>query len=311
VILTAVRWYLQARLGQLAEGRYLGPAAERVTFSELAEMILNDYRVNGRKTFVWVEMRLRVHLAPFFGSKKAHQITTPDVQAYIAKRQGEGAKNGMINLELAALKRMFTLAMQAEKITRKPHIPVLVENNVRQGFFERSEYEAVLARLPEWFRPVVTFAYQIGWRTRSEVLPLTWQQVDLDAGTVRLEVGTTKNKDGRIIYLTEELRELLEMQWREHIAHYPECPYIFHHPDGQRIKDIRWFWTKACKEAGLVGKIPHDFRRTTVRNMVRAGIPERVAMMISGHKTRAIFDRYHIVSDGDLRSCSQIVEAEH
>src|SRR4051812_12899781 len=95
------RRLLQARLGQLAEGRYIGPAAERVTFGELAEMVLNDYQVNGRKSLKWVKIRLKLHLAPFFGSKRAHQISTVEVQSYIAKRQGEDAKNGTINLELA------------------------------------------------------------------------------------------------------------------------------------------------------------------------------------------------------------------
>jgi integrase len=299
------RRLLQARLGQLAEGRYIGPAAERVAFDDLAEMLLTDYRVNGRKSLKWIEMRLKIHLAPFFGSKRAQQISTADVQAYIAKRQSEDAKNGTINLELAALKRMYTIAMQAEKITRRPYIPLLEENNVRQGFFERAEFEAVLVRLPDWLRPPVTLAYSMGWRTRSEVLPLTWRQIDLEAGTVRLEVGTTKNKDGRVIYLTEELRGLLETQWRVHLSHHPDCPYVFPRPDGQKIKDIRWLWIKACRVSGLVGKIPHDFRRTAVRNMVRAGIPERVAMMISGHKTRAIFDRYHIVSDSDLKEAAK------
>ena len=73
---------------------------------------------------------------------------------------------------------------------------MLTENNARQGFFEQWEYEAVLAKLPDYLRPAASFAYLTGWRLRSEVLKLTWQQIDFEAGTVRLEVGTTKNKEG-------------------------------------------------------------------------------------------------------------------
>lgn len=222
----------------------------------------------------------------------------------IAHRQEQGASDGAINWELANLKRAFNLALRAEKITRKPYIPLLEENSTRQGFFEQAEYEAVLAKLPDHLRPVITFAYYTGWRIRSEVLSLTWQQVDFDSGTVRLDPGTTKNKEGRVIYMTRELRALLENQWQEHLAHYPDCPLVFH-DHGKQVFTFYKAWYKACWEAGLSGKIPHDFRRTAVRNMVRASIPERVAMQMSGHKTRSIFDRYHIVSDQDLREAAR------
>jgi hypothetical protein len=127
------RRLLQARVGQIAEGRFVGPAAERVTFEDLAEMILTDYRINGKKSLPDVEQKLRLHLRPFFSHKRAHDITTVDVKAFIAKRQEEGSSNGKINRELACLKRMFNLALQAEKITRKPYFSMLAENNVRQG----------------------------------------------------------------------------------------------------------------------------------------------------------------------------------
>lgn len=102
------RRILQARLGQLAEGRYVGPAAERVTFEELAQMFLDDYRVNNRKTIVWAKRRVSLHLAPFFGGKRAHEITTADVKAYIVHRQEQGASNSTIVLDLGALKRITT-----------------------------------------------------------------------------------------------------------------------------------------------------------------------------------------------------------
>lgn len=298
------RRILQARLGQLAEGRYVGPAAERVSFDDLAEGLFNDYKVNARRSLATAEQRVRKHLRPFFGHKRAHEITSADVQAFIVHRKEQGAASGEIGRELAALKRMFNLALHVERITRKPYIPTLAENNVRQGFFEWAEFETVLAKLPDYLKPPMLFAHQVGWRVMSEIFPLTWQQVDLETGTVRLEVGTTKSGEGRTIYLPALLRDVLETQWQAHIERFPECPSVFHR-NGKRIKYPYVAWRKACQEAGLVGKIPHDFRRTAVRNMVRAGIPERVAMQIAGHKTRSIFDRYHIVSAGDLQEAAQ------
>ncbi|MGE0821761.1 MAG: tyrosine-type recombinase/integrase [Candidatus Binatia bacterium] len=295
---------LQERMGQIAEGRFVGPAADRVTFEQLMEGLRVDYQVNAKKSLADVEVRIRKHLTPFFAGRRAHEITTKDVQTYIASRQEEGARRGTINRELAALKRAFNLALQAGQIVRKPHFPMLAENNARQGFFEQWEYEAVLAKLPDYLRPAASFAYLTGWRLRSEVLKLRWQQIDFETGTVRLEVGTTKNKEGRLLYLTDELRALLVVQRQEVRAAYPECPWVFPRY-GKPVEKGNRSWNRACREAGLVGKIPHDFRRTAVRNMVRAGIPERVAMQMSGHKTRSVFDRYHIVSDGDLREAAQ------
>src|SRR5205085_6395588 len=126
------------------------------------------------------------------------------------------ASSAEINRELALLKRMFSLAMQAAKLLYKPHIPMLKENNVRTGFFEREQFESVLAHLPAEIQPVIEFAYITGWRIRSEVLPLEWRQVDFAAGEVRLDAGTTKNGHGRVIHMTDGLRKVLQTQFIEH-----------------------------------------------------------------------------------------------
>ena len=156
---------------------------------------------------------------------------------------------------------------------------------------------------------------------RREILGLTLGKVDLRQGIVRLDPGETKNEEGRVIYLNDELmKELKALQKNRPLG----CPYVFHH-NGKPIRDFRGSWDAACIRAGLWRmdrdeegnqrkvhtKIFHDFRRTAVRNMLRSGIREKVAMMISGHKTRSVFDRYHIVSDEDLKEAAQKQQAFH
>ena len=81
------------------------------------------------------------------------------------------------------------------------------------------------------------------------------------------------------------------------------------HRNGKPIKSFIKVWRAACLAAGQPGKIPHDFRRTAVRNLVRSGVPERVAMKLTGHKTRSVFERYNIVSDGDLADAARKLTA--
>jgi integrase len=218
-------------------------------------------------------------------------------------RMKQGAKNATINRELAALKRMLTIGARSTppKVDRVPHIPMLKENNVRKGFFEHGDFVALRDELPEHIRGIVTFAYKTGWR-EGEILPLKWSQVDLGQGIVTLNPGETKNSDGRTVYLDEELREVFKREHARRRQNKSLCLYVFLNQAGNDgVKDIRRAWEGACKRLGLGHRLFHDLRRTAVRNMVRAGIPERVAMMISGHKTRSVFDRYNIVSDSDLR----------
>jgi integrase len=314
-----------------------------VRFEDAAKDLINDYKTNNRKSLDELERRLRLHLEPYFGHRKLSTITTSDVRAFVAKRQDDAivvkkavttkgpdgnvvevspaitkpVSNGEINRELTVLKRMFTLAIQAGKILYRPHIPMLQEDNVRTGFFEPHQYEAVLSHLAPALRPVITFAYVTGWRITSEVLPLQWRNVDFKAGEIRLDAGTTKNREGRVFKMTKDLRRLLEEQRdeRDRLKQLPEiCPWVFFrmvaekrggkkHPE--RIRTLNKAWASACIAACCPGRIPHDLRRTAVRNMVRAGIPERVSMKLTGHKTRSVFERYNIVSDGDLASAAE------
>jgi integrase len=298
--------FLKLREGQVAQGTRLIPRAEQLRFEEIAEDFLADYRVNGKRSLEKAERSIR-HLSRVFAGWRAMDLTTSDVKRYIAQRQDDGVSCASINRELAALRRMFNLAVQAEKLPSKPYIPLLDEDNIRTGFLNAEAFSSVLKHLPAYLQPIATFGYLTGWR-KGEILTLTWRQVDFETGAVRLEPGTTKNREGRTIFLTPELLALLQEQRAKTTALERQqrriIPWVFHR-QGTSIQSFRKAWRRACHQAGQPGQLFHDLRRTAVRNMVRAGIAERVAMQISGHKTRSIFDRYHIVSEGDLRDAAQ------
>jgi integrase len=230
-------------------------------------------------------------------------ITPPEVRAFATARLEAGASPAEINRELAALKRMFSLALKDSILTHKPHIPMLAEDNTRTGFVDDAQIDAICAHLAAPVQSVVRFAYVTGWRIQSEVLTMEWRQVDRKAEEVRLDAGTTKNKAGRVFPFTDELRTLFDRLWAEHETLKQAgtiCPYVFQR-NGKRIKSIRETWSLACRAAGCPGRIPHDLRRSAVRNMERRGLSRSVAMQLTGHKTEAVYRRYAITSEGDLQ----------
>jgi integrase len=240
-------------------------------------------------------------------------IGPAEIIDYVAMRQRAGASNSTINRDLAVLNRMLRLAYEHNKLLRPPLIHKLKERAPRQGFFEREQFEAVRRHLRPDLQVAVTIAHTFGWRMQSEVLTLGLRQLDLGAGTLRLEPGTTKNDEGRMVYLTPELKSLLtaqvervralERQMGQIISYL--FPYLKGRHRGQQIQDFRKAWKTACLKAGCPGMLRHDFRRTAVRNMVNLGVPERVAMKVTGHRTRSVFDRYHIVSPADLQEVAR------
>src|SRR5262249_15671770 len=234
----------------------------------------------------------------------------------------------IINRETQLLGQAFTLGIERRQIVTAPHIRHLPERNVRRGFFEKAEFEAVVAHLPEYLQDFCRFAYLCAWR-KGQIASLTWADVDRAAGVIVARAEHVKNGRAHKIVLEAELAEIIDPRWasREYETPYgPALSRYVCHTGGRPVGHCRKAWASACKAAGLVkpkldgngnpvtitvngtqeavmlpSRLFHDLRRSGVRNMVRAGVREGVAMAISGHRTRAIFDRYNITSDEDLR----------
>lgn len=303
---------LKLREGHIVEGKLPNLRVERIRFEELAQDLINDYKMNGYRSLNKAEKSVK-HLKTSFEGMRAIDITTDRIKQYILIRQEIGAENGTINRELSALKRMFTLASQMTpvKVNHVPYVPLLKENPPRQGYFEHEEYVALRNALPSFLKPVIVMAYYTGMRT-EEILSLQWNKVNLIEKKLTLVAENTKNNEARVIFMEGELYEVVAFQKGLLDTNYPQCPWVFfNHKTGDRIKDFRGSWARALKETELQGKLFHDFRRTAIRNMVRTGIPERVAMQISGHKTRSVFERYNIVNEGDLKKASRQVAELH
>lgn len=298
---------LKRRMGEMATGRFSGMAPERVRLSELFDDVKRDYALHERRSISHLKSRLQ-HLQSL-ADLRAADLTSQHIERYVLGRQREEASNASINRELQVLKRALALALQCDppKIARAPYIRLLPENNVRKGFLDDAPYLKLRNELPDYLQPLYVIAYHLGNRL-GELRRLRWDQVDLKRNQIRLHPGETKNEEGRVLPIYGEMRHWLLMQRTIRDTKYPTCSYVFH-PDGKPIVDFRKAWKSATKRAGLTATLFHDLRRSAVRNMREAGIAENVAMKISGHKTRSMFERYNIVSDRDLKQAAERMQS--
>ena len=274
--------------------RTFGPQGP--TLGELSDAYLQDYQVRQFRSQSTARGRI-AHLTACFG-RDAHAaaLTTYQIRQYQLARRAAGAATGTINRETSALHRMCTLAVHWGWLDTVPGFPDrLRENPPRQGFFEHPEYLAVRAHLPAPWQDILDLAYYSGWR-KNEILGLTWDELDEAGGVIRLSPARSKTLVGRILPISQPIAEALA---RRRARRDPDSPLVFHR-DGIPIRRWRTAWRTACQAAGVPTRFLHDCRRTAARNLIRASVPERVAMLLTGHKTRAIFDRYNIINEQEL-----------
>jgi integrase len=287
---------LHKRLGEIATGRYLGIVADQATIGDLIDLVIEDYKFRKLRSVSVVEWRANAHLE-HLRKLPAMRFNASEVKRYVAGRRAEGAGDATINRELAIIRRGFTLGKQGDPplVASVPYIPKLEEDNVRQGFLEPEQYERLLEELPPRLKALFVCAYHVGTR-KGELRKLQWSQVDFESALINLTARQTKGKTARLLPVYGAMERWLRKQLE---GRPPECPWVFYHhgkPVGAQLRG----WREACDRAELPGLLFHDLRRSAVRNMKRAGVQDKVAMQISGHKTRAVFDRYNIIDEGDL-----------
>src|ERR1039457_1242445 len=234
------------------------------------------------------------------------------IARYVDARQQEAAANATINRELAALKRMFRLAQQATppKVLRTPAFPKLAENNARTGVLTDTQRDALAAQCAMvglWLRTMYEVGCTYGWRV-SEVKGLLVRHVDIGAHTIRLDPGTTKNGQGRVV--TFEAQSTLCELLAACVHGKSADDSVITREDGKPVRDFRDTWAKVCKAAGVPGLLFHDLRRTAARNLRRAGVAENIIMQIGGWRTRSVFDRYAIITENDIVDAVRKLEAD-
>jgi integrase len=297
-------------LGQKYRGELSGGHPDRVTVGELLNDFLEYAKSNVRESTEYIYRKVtESNLRPFFGTMKAQKITTETLKEYRRKRLAEGRSDSTANRELALLRIAFKLGQDCtpRKVNLVPKFPMVKEDNVRTGFLTDEQYASLLAELPAELKPLFVTAYETGIRL-GELRVIRWNQVDLKEGFITLERSETKNGHGRMLPIVGDMPDLLARVKNERDAHWPDSHWVFNR-QGEQIKDFRASWEVACKHAGVPDLKFHDLRRTAVRNMRRAGVPQVVRMKISGHKTDSMERRYNIVDADDLNIAKTLMES--
>ncbi len=242
------------------------------------------------------------------GYFRAAQLTAEKIDAYKQEKLAEKYAPATVNRTLVFLLRCYSLAIERGHLVSKPRIELLPVSNARQGFFEDAGFRKLYACLPQDLKDLALFAFLTAWR-KSEVSCLRWKY--LESGVLRIPAEATKTGVARSVVVAGELAEVIERRKAARSFKKPDettavSEFIFHRA-GERIIEFRKAWATACKKAGCAGRLFHDLRRSGVRNMIRSGVAQNIAMKISGHATTAMFRRYDICNEEHLKAAVESV----
>jgi integrase len=281
---------LQKRRVAIAEGKYLDKrTVPRCTFNELAQLYLPWAQVNHRG---YASTRSRVaRFCEAFGPLQLREITPMEVDAYVARR-ATMRKPATVNREGQLLHHMFVKAIEWGKAIENPvrYQKPLRVNNRRLRYLSHEEIGQLLDIADHVLSPILITVLHTGLR-RGELFTLTWQDVDLKLGKIR--VVHAKNGERREIPMTDTLRTTLQ-QLPRHLA----SDHVFPGKTGRGLVDIRKRFYRALREAKIEGFVFHDLRHTFASHLVMAGIDLMTVKEFLGHKDIKMTLRYaHLAPD--------------
>ncbi len=238
-------------------------------------------------------------LDDYFKGMSVVAITEHTLRKFKAGRMENGVAGPTCNRSLAYLRRMFKLAQRQGKVANVPYFPMERESEPREGFLERPDFERLRGAMPQHLHPALTFCYETGCRTGA-MGKIIWPWVNLAKREVNLPPGIVKNRKPLTLPLSRELVAMLKKKFQTNGPVFD-------------MKNFRREWFKACVKIGVgektgpgwyqyKGLTPHDFRRSAVRNLIKAGVDQATAMKITGHRALSVFQRYNIVSTEQLHA---------
>jgi integrase len=329
--------YLRGRLKEVhaheldASRPFISRSDKLRTIAELMDALKTDFAIRGKDSRQNLSNIARARAD--FGTVRATSLTPEQVDRYIEDRLLMGSAKASINRVTQLLGQAYKLAgLPAPRIRRPSE-----KGNARQGFFSASEIRRVIANLPAELRDFTLFGWLTGMR-KGEIASLAWEDVDGDV--IRLRAENAKNGEARMIPLEGELAELIERRRAARqvkVDGIATISSLIFHRDTLVVSEFRKSWATACNSAGVgklvcpqclggvteerncescgktwkreklkyIGRLFHDLRRSACRNMLAAGVPQSIAMKISGHKTDSMFRRYAIAAEADLRTALQ------
>ena len=315
---------LNQRLAAMGRGEKSPTEIKSIRYEDMRQILIDNYRekkigklleekqADGTVKVYPYKRNLKV-LDEFFAAMRLDQMDTDVFRAFRKKRRDEGIDDSTINRNLSILRRMMGLTIREKKLQfAKPYFPIVSEaGKVRKGFVTPEQFDKLMSQMPSHLKPYALFLYEDVSRTTA-AKDIRWSWVDLKERIVEIPEEITKTGEAQTLPLSDELINMLKKQFRQDDA--PVFDTTNFRKEFQKAcvaarlgKITKMVSAKGYKWERYEGVTPHDFRRSGIRNMVRAGVPEKIAMSISGHKTRAVFDRYNITSTDDVKDAIKTV----